>query len=74
MKRAFCLFWHGLTALLVGMVELLYVILGMRDDSKYGKVLRRVVGTCFTLMVLFVTVAMVIAFYQEVISNLSFGS
>ena len=69
MKRAFCLFWHGLTALLVGMVELLYVILGMRDDSKYGKVLRRVVGTCFTLMVLFVTVAMVIAFYQEVISK-----
>lgn len=52
-KRAFILFWHGLTALLVGIANWFTVILGMRDDSKYGKILLRTVGSCFAfLMVL----------------------
>ena len=38
MKRAFILFWHGLTALLAGIANWFTVILGMRDDSKYGKI------------------------------------
>lgn len=37
MKRAFVLFWHGLTSLLAGIAEWFTVILGMKDDSKYGK-------------------------------------
>ena len=45
MKRAFILFWHGLTALLAGIANWFTVILGMRDDSKYGKILRRTVGS-----------------------------
>ena len=49
MKRAFILFWHGLTALLVGIANWFTVILGMRDDSKYGKILRRTVGSCFAV-------------------------
>ena len=36
MKRAFILFWNGLTTLLVGIANWFTVILGMRDDSKYG--------------------------------------
>ncbi len=39
MKRAFILFWHGFTALLSGIANWFTVILGMRDDSKYGKIL-----------------------------------
>ena len=39
MKRAFILFWHGLTALLAGIANWFTVILGMMDDSKYGKIL-----------------------------------
>lgn len=52
MKRAFILFWHGLTALFVGIANWFTVILGMRDDSKYGKFLRRVVGSSFALIML----------------------
>ena len=49
MKRASLLFWHGLTALIVGVAQWLTAILGMKDDSLYCKILRRVVGTCFAI-------------------------
>lgn len=57
MKRAFILFWHGLTALLIGIANWFTVILGMRDDSKYGKILRRTVGSCFAFLMLLLAVA-----------------
>lgn len=52
MKRAFILFWHGLTGIFAGIANWFTVILGMRDDSKYGKFIRRVVGTCFAFLML----------------------
>ena len=57
MKRAFVLFWHGLTALLAGIANWFTVILGMRDDSKYGKILRRTVGSCFAFLMLLLAIA-----------------
>lgn len=58
MKRAFILFWRGLTGIFSGVANWFTVILGMRDDSKYGKFLRRVVGSCFAfMMVVFATAA-----------------
>ncbi len=39
MKRAFILFWHGLTVLLTGIANWFTVILGMKDNSKYGKII-----------------------------------
>ena len=56
MKRAFILFWHGLTALLAGIANWFTVILGMRDDSKYGKILRRTVGSCFAFLMLLLAI------------------
>ena len=69
MKRAFILFWKGLTRFLTAIAEWFTVILGMKDDSMYGKILRRTVGTCFTLMVLFVTSAAVAAFFEGIVST-----
>lgn len=57
MKRAFILFWHGLTALIAGIANWFTVILGMRDDSKYGKILRRTVGSCFAFLMLLLAIA-----------------
>lgn len=52
-KRAIVLFWKGLTGIIAATAEWFTVILGMRDESKYGKVIRRVVGGSFaTLMLL----------------------
>ena len=57
MKRAFVLIWHGLTALLAGIANWFTVILGMRDDSKYGKILRRTVSSCFAFLILLLAIA-----------------
>lgn len=70
MKRAFILFWHGLTALLAGIANWFTVILGMRDDSKYGKFLRRVVGSCFAFVFIVFTVAVGISFYDALSNKL----
>ena len=53
MKRAFVLLWKGLTGIIAATAEWFTVILGMKDDSKYGRFIRRVVGGSFaTLMLL----------------------
>lgn len=57
MKRAFILFWKGLTGILSGIASWITVILGMKDESRYGKFIRRVVGSCFALLMLLVTIA-----------------
>ena len=57
-KRAIVLFWKGLTGIIAATVEWFTTILGMRDESRYGKFIRRVVGGSFaTLMLLLVGTA-----------------
>ena len=41
MKRAIILFWKGLTGIISATAEWFTVILGMKDESKYGKFVRR---------------------------------
>lgn len=69
MKRTFVLFWYGLTSFLVGIAEWFTVILGMKDDSKYGKILRRVVGSCFAVIMLLVTSAAIVGTYEGIVDT-----
>lgn len=64
MKRAIILFWYGLTGILTGIANWITVVLGMKDDSRYGKFLRRIVGTCFTLFVILCTIAASCSFFE----------
>lgn len=50
MKRYIKLFWCGLTGILAFVAEWITVVLGMKDDSKYGIFIRRVVGTSFAII------------------------
>ena len=52
MKRAIILFWKGLTGIIAATANWFTVILGMQDESKYGKFIRRVVGGSFALIML----------------------
>lgn len=52
MKRAIILFWKGLTGIIAATANWFTVILGMKDESKYGKFIRRVVGGSFALIML----------------------
>lgn len=69
MKRAFVLFWHGFTAILASIANWFTTIFGMNDDSKYGKFIRRVVGSSFAVIMVMLTAAVVYsvchAFYEE---------
>lgn len=64
MKRAFILFWHGLTGILAGMAGWFTAVLGMRDDSRYGRLLRRFVGSCFAFLMLLLVVAASLDFFR----------
>ena len=66
MKKSLILFWNGLTGILSGIAEWFTVILGMRDDSKYGRILRRVVGSCFVIIMMLVTSAAVVGTYEGI--------
>lgn len=70
LKRYILLFWRGLTAFLSSVAEWFTVILGMKDDSKYGMFIRRTVGTCFTIIVFLFTVITIWDFCGVVHSRL----
>lgn len=59
MKRAFILFWHGVTGILAGIADWFTVILGMKDNSKYGKIIRRIVGTSFAIVMVVLAIVAV---------------
>lgn len=65
MKRYIKLFWAGLTGILSATANWITTVLGMTDDSKYGKFIRRVVGTCFAALVLVFTSAILWAVGEE---------
>lgn len=71
MKKSLILFWNGLTGIISGIAEWFTVILGMKDESKYGRFLRRVVGSCFTLVVLILTFAAVVGTYEGIAGSFS---
>lgn len=52
MKRAIILFWKGLTGIIAATANWFTMVLGMHDESKYGKFIRRVVGGSFALIML----------------------
>ncbi len=58
MKRSLMLFFRGLTGILVALAGWFTTILGMKGESRYSRVLRSIVGTCFTVLFLIVSLAM----------------
>lgn len=66
MKRAIILFWHGLTGIFCGIANWFTTILGMNDNSKYGKLIRRTVGTCFALLMLMLTFCAGTEFFDNI--------
>ena len=66
MKRAIILFWKGLTGIIAATAEWFTVILGMKDESKYGKFIRRVVGGCFAFLMFVFACAGANALYEFV--------
>ena len=52
MKKERKSFWKGIKVVFTAVVDWVATLFGMKDNSKYGHVLRRVVGTAFAVVVI----------------------
>ena len=71
MKRAIILFWKGLTGIIAATAEWFTLILGMKDESKYGKFIRRIVGGSFAFIMFVFACAGGNALYEFVCKKLN---
>lgn len=76
MKKAIILFWHGLTGIFSGIANWFTVILGMRDDSIYGRIIRRVVGGSFAFLMLMMATVVGWCWFHEICNQwrIKYGS
>ena len=58
MKRSRVWLFGGVRGILAALAGWFTTILGMKGESRYSRVLRSIVGTCFTVLFLIVTLAM----------------
>ena len=65
MKKAVTLFWQGLKGILAGIANGLMAVFCLKDESLYGKVIRRIVGGCIACIMLMVLVVMGCDFWRE---------
>ena len=63
--------WKGIKAVFTAVVDWVATLFGMKDNSKYGRVLHRVVGTAFALVVIFWAVTALVRFSRSVYWNFS---
>lgn len=61
MKKATKALGHGIKTFVTATLDRLIKLFGMNDNSKYGKVLRQITGTAFTLIVTISAATMLIA-------------
>lgn len=66
MKKAIKALWHGIKAVFTAAVEWVTALFGMNDNSKYTRVVRRVVATAFAVIVVLIAGMFVIEFYDSV--------
>lgn len=70
MKKERKSLWKGIKAVFTAVVDWVATLFGMNDNSKYGRVLRRVVGTAFAAVVIFWAVAALTQFVRSVYRNI----
>ena len=71
MKKAIKALWQGIKAVFTAIVDWVATLFGMKDNSKYGHVLRRVVGTAFALVVVLCVATALVRFSRSVYWNIS---
>ena len=71
MKKAIKALLHGVKAVVTALVGWATSLLGMNDDSKFARILRRTIGTAATVFVVTWTLSVVWWFGQRVYRNVS---
>lgn len=63
--------WKGIKAVFTAVVDWVATIFGMKDNSKYGRILHRVVGTAFAVVVIVWAMASLVRFGRNIYWNIS---
>ena len=63
--------WKGIKAVFTAVVDWVATLFGMKDNSKYGRVLHRVVGTAFAAVVIVWAMASLVRFGRSAYWNIS---
>lgn len=71
MKKAIKALWHGIKALFSAFVDLLATLFGLKDNTRYSRILRRIVGTAFALVVVLWAALTLVRFSRCVWRNAS---
>lgn len=66
MKRAIILFWKGLTGILIAIANWFTVILGMKGESKYARIIRHITGGSFAFIMLILAFAVGLDFIENI--------
>lgn len=66
MKKAIKALWHGIKAVFTVLVEWIATLFGMKDESKYSRILRRILGTAVTAIAVLWAVALIIRLGQNI--------
>lgn len=72
MKKVFRALWKGIKTVFTTVVDWVATLFGMKDNSKYGRVLHRVVGTAFAVVVIIWTVTSLVRFSSTYFVRLSY--
>lgn len=71
MKKVIKALWHGIKAVFTAVVDWVATLFGMKDNSKYGRVLHRVVGTAFAIVVIYWATVALVRFGRSVYWDIS---
>lgn len=66
MKKAIKALWHGIKSVFTAIVDWATTLFGMKDETKYSRVLRRIVGTAFAVAVLLWAVTSIVVFFRNI--------
>ena len=70
MKKTIKSIWHAIKVVFTAVVDWVATLFGMKDNSKYGRVLHRVLGTAFAVVVVFWAVTVLVRFVRSIVRNL----
>lgn len=71
MKKAIKALWHGIKAVFMAIFDGVATLFGMNENTKYSRLLRRIVGTAFALVVVSWSVLALVRLTRSVWRNVS---
>ena len=71
MKKVIKAVWHGIKAVFTTIVNWIATLFGMKENSMYGRVLHRIVGTAFAVVLILWAAGALVRFCRNAYWNIA---